>query len=356
MVHSRTSTVAGTERHILGVSRELVRLGHSVTIACPAVAEPLRQSARAEGFGVIDERAARRLRGVDVVHAHDGRSMLAAVAASAGRRVVLVRTQHFVAPASTERAGGLRVLSQLGHRALNSRAQGYVCVSDEAARAAVARGEVTGPVRVIPPGVEIPDAGTSQDALQRRRASADEPVILSAGRLDAERSFDTLIRAIGAVREALPRAQFVIAGDGEVTGELTALADRLGVAPAIRWLGWVPDLQSVLGTAHLYVNTWPAEGFGMATAEAMAAGVPVIVPSTGAAPELVAGGVGGWTVPPRDPAALAARICAVLEAPDALAHTGAQARARALERYSTVIAAAQLADLYTSLLQARSGA
>ena len=356
MVHSRTPTVAGTERHILGVSRELVRLGHSVTIACPAVAEPLRQSARAEGFGVIDERAARRQRGVDVVHAHDGRSMLAAVAATTGRRVALVRTQHFVAPASTERAGGLRVLSQLGHRALNSRADGYVCVSQEAARAAVARREVTGPIEVIGPGVEIPDDATWQRSVDRRQATAEAPVILSAGRLDAERSFDTLIHTIGPVRQALPRAQFVIAGDGEVAAELKALAESLGVAPAIRWPGWVPELQDVLGTAHLYVNTWPAEGFGMATAEAMAAGVPVIVPASGAAPELIAGGVGGWTVPPRDSAALAARICEALEASDALAHTGAQARARAAERYSAVTAAAQLADLYTSLLQARAGA
>ncbi len=353
MVHSATATVAGTERHILGLSRELRQLGHSVTIACASVAEPLREAARADGFEVISETAVRRHPAVDVLHAHDGRSMLGAVYASAGRRIVLVRTQHFVAPASTERAPVMRAISQLGHRALNSRLDGYVCVSREAARAAMARREVGLPVEVIAPGIQIPTDAEWQRSVTER-AAAGHPVVVSAGRLDHERSFETLIHAIPEIRTRHPAAEFVIAGDGEVTAELKALAQTLGVASAIRWPGWVPDLQEVLRSAHLYVNTWPAEGFGMATAEAMAAGVPVIVTSTGAAPELVADGVGGWIVPPRDPAALAAKILEALGAPDQLVQTGAQARQRATREYSVRSCARALCDFYETLLEGAS--
>jgi glycosyltransferase involved in cell wall biosynthesis len=351
MVHSRS--YAGTERHILGVARELRQLGHQVSIACPqgALAEPMRQAVRAAQFELVDEWAVRRHRAVEVIHSHDGSSTLAATSASVGRPAISVRTQHFVATASSDRAGGVRELSQLAHRVLNARLDGYICVSQAAARAAVTRGEVTGTVTVIPPGIVVPDEAWWQHSIAQRESRAD-PVIVSAGRIDRERSFETLISALPQVQRSHPGVTVIIAGAGEATAELQALAESLGVAAAVSWPGWVPDLQAVLAGAHLYVNTWPEEGFGMATAEAMAAGVPVIVPATGAAPELVADGIGGWIVPPRDPDALAAQICEVLSARDRLAATGGQGRERAAREYSVGAATAEMVSLYETLLGA----
>jgi glycosyltransferase involved in cell wall biosynthesis len=351
VVHSRA--FAGTERHILGVSREMREMGHSVLIACPGSADTFRQAASHEDFEVIHEGSVRKPRALDVVHSHDGRSTLAGAFATSGRATRFVRTQHFVHPASMDRRGLTKTISYACHRTLNARLDGYICVSREAARAAQGRGEVSAPVTVIPPGVAVPDALIWEESVAARSKVA-HPVVVSAGRLEDERSFETFIRAVALVHPVNPTCRFLIAGDGEAGHGLRALAEELGVAGVIRWLGWITDLQTVLTQAHLYVNTWPAEGFGMATAEAMAAGVPVVVPSSGAAPELVAGGVGGWTVPPRDAPALAAKMLEQLSDRNRLAEQGARARERAASLYSVASAARAICDFYEIVARAPS--
>jgi glycosyltransferase involved in cell wall biosynthesis len=346
MVHSRA--FAGTERHILGVSREMRDMGHSVVLACPASAQAYRAAAQIAGLRVITEVSARRLEGVDVIHCHDGRSTLAGALAVVGRPALFLRTQHFVHPASMDRTGMSKTLSLVGHRAINARLDGYICVSREAARSSEKRGEISAPVRVIPPGIAVPHTNTWKDSVIERSKAA-HCVVISAGRLEDERRLDTLIRAIALVLPQHPTCQLVVAGDGQATSRLRDLADDLGIAPAVRWLGWIPDLQSVLGGAHLYVNTWPAEGFGMATAEAMAAGVPVVVPTSGAAPELIAGGEGGWTFPPNDARALATLMTGLLSDRSRLAEQGERARGRAAALYSVTFAARAMCEFYETL-------
>ncbi|MDX6689266.1 MAG: hypothetical protein QOG15_723 [Solirubrobacteraceae bacterium] len=340
-----SDSFAGIERHVLNLIRELRTLGCLAELACPPTAIRLREEALAAGIPSRPSATCRPrtwlatlARDVaddppGVLHVHDGRAAVAGALLSLLAPGRLVRTQHFTHPASVERSG-LRGRASLGmHRLLNRRLDGYTAVSRIVAEGARERRE-TGhaQVVVIPPAIELPSRDAVESA-RMERAQIAYPVVAFAGRLEAERQLDVLLRAIPLVLTKLPRSHFVLAGSGAVEGQLRLLAAQLGIEQNITWTGWVPDTYAVLSRAHIYVNTWPREGFGMATAEAMALGLPVVAINAGASAEIVDPGVTGFLVSEGDSDALAAAIVRVL-ADDELASTmGHAAHLRAMSAY-----------------------
>jgi glycosyltransferase involved in cell wall biosynthesis len=157
-------------------------------------------------------------------------------------------------------------------------------------------------VTVLPnPAPAVPDA-TPRDEL-RARFGFDGPTLVFAGRLALPKSLEVGIEAAKRAGVAL-----VIAGDGPERERLEAL----GYA---RFLGPLPRAQVLelfrAGDASLLSSSW--ENFPHSVVESLAAGTPVISTAVGGVPEVVHDGENGLLVPPRDPAALAAALRAVLE-------------------------------------------
>jgi glycosyltransferase involved in cell wall biosynthesis len=339
---------AGIERHVLGLVTELRQLGCEAELACPRGARVLRREAASAG---IPQRSILAVEpgDIDIVHAHDGRSAIAGSVLSALSRTTLVRTQHFIRPASAARPGWRGDSSLLAHRLINRRLDGYVCVSNAAAEAAKQRRDTAGPALVlIPPGVRLASTEQAEQA-SIERAHAVRPVVVTCGRLERERRIDVLLDAIPLVRRGFPDCRFVIAGAGKAEVELKSRAHQLGLDGAIDWTGWLAEIGPLLSKAHVYVNTLPTEGFGMATAEAMGYGLPVIVTDTGASPELVEDKLSGRVVKALDPRDLARAIGELLEDPIRAAVIGAAARERAILRYSFRSTAVSMLDFYEQL-------
>lgn len=352
---------AGLERHALQLAVELRNLGCAASIACPPSATVLRSQARAEEIATFPSASASQktwLAGVAcgrhverpaVVHVHDGRAAIAGSVLARRAKACLVRSQHFVRPASVERGGWRGSSSQALHRALNRQVDGYVGVSQAVADAARSRGETaTALMAIIPPGVRLPSEGAVADA-RIARQQASSPVVASLGRLEPERRFDVLLDAIPKVLAAVPHCRFVIAGSGRAEPDLKSQARDLGLINAIDWTGWVPESDRVLNQSHVYVNTWPWEGFGMATAEAMGFGLPVVAVNSGASVELVEPGVTGSLTPGGDPDALAAAIIDLITDLPHAERMGDAARERALDLYGTRRTAEAMLAFYTSL-------
>jgi glycosyltransferase involved in cell wall biosynthesis len=227
---------------------------------------------------------------------------------------------------------------------------GYVAVSQTVADAARARQETGGgEVAVIAPGIELPTSDALERA-ERLRARSAQRIVAFVGRLEAERRIDVLLAAIPRVRERLPNCHFVIAGSGGAEAELKGLARELDVEGAVTWTGWVPKPDPVLASAHVYVNTLPWEGFGMAMAEAMSFGLPVIAVASGASPEMVEDGVTGILVPPGDVGALADAIVDLASDEPRAAEMGGVARDRATRKYGAAQTALETLAFYRRLL------
>src|SRR6185437_11863937 len=113
-------------------------------------------------------------------------------------------------------------------------------------------------------------------------------------------------------------------------------------------LGAVPhaEVERLLERASIVVAPCEREGFGLAAAEALAFGRPVVAAAGGALLELVAEGETGLLVPPRDAAALREAVQRLLADPELRERLGGEARARARERFGWDAVIEQTLEVY----------
>ncbi len=184
-------------------------------------------------------------------------------------------------------------------------------------------------VRVVQGGIDTqffhPD-GEQQAARHLLGLPAAGPLLLTARRLDARMGLEELLRAFALIGDE--RATLAIVGRGMLEAALRNRASELGLTDRVRFVGTVSDeeLRSWYRAADLFVlPTTAYEGFGLATAEALACGTPVLGTPVGATPELLE---------PLDPRLLAASaspedLAAGIDR--ALGLTGPDLRARSRE-------------------------
>jgi glycosyltransferase involved in cell wall biosynthesis len=132
--------------------------------------------------------------------------------------------------------------------------------------------------------------GDGKDAARGRLGVASEgPILLTVRRLEPRMGIDRLLRALPLLGR--DDVTLVVVGTGSLAGELPRLAAELGVAERVLFVGRVGDdarLADWYRAADLFVlPTTAYEGFGMATAESLASGTPVVGTAVGATPELL---------------------------------------------------------------------
>ncbi len=185
-------------------------------------------------------------------------------------------------------------------------------------------------------------------------ASGDEaappPLIGFVGRLVPIKVPHLFLEAAVQILERVPRAQFVIAGGGELRAELEAIALRPPLAGHVHFLGWRDNPAAIFADLDVLMLTSDNEGMPTAIIEAMAAGVPVVATRAGGVPGLVEHGVTGLLAPKRDARALAQACLALLEDRALARRMGEAARAAAYPRYDRSTLLATMASLYTSLV------
>ena len=169
--------------------------------------------------------------------------------------------------------------------------------------------------------------------------------VVAVGRLMAEKGFDVLIEAV-AQMDADQRPEVVIVGDGPDRALLEALALRRGINA--EFAGAVPpdEVGGWYRRARLVCVPSRREGFGMITAEALAAGRPVVATAVGAAPRFIAEGVNGCLAPPDNAEALSMALAKALQSDLA---AGSSTGAVTLAPFSPQAHASALLAIYTTL-------
>lgn len=183
----------------------------------------------------------------------------------------------------------------------------------------VARGVATNRIDVIYPGVDAawycPDPGEP-------RAAA--PTFLYVGRLKRYKGVEYALRALAAARAVRPDLRLDIAGKGDDQRRLERLAAALGLGGAVRFLGFVPDLEKrrLLRRAWAVVFPSPKEGWGITNVEAAACGTPALASDSPGLRESVQDGVTGYLVPHGNAQALSERMLALAAAPEEVERLG----------------------------------
>jgi phosphatidylinositol alpha-1,6-mannosyltransferase len=164
--------------------------------------------------------------------------------------------------------------------------------------------------------------------------------LLTVARLELHKGVDTVLGALPAILARAPDVRYAVAGAGPARERLEKLAQKVGVADRVRFLGEVGDrdLPALYNMASVYVGASrradriSVEGFGISLVEASACGLPVVAGRSGGVGDAVRDGETGLLVEPEDGAAVTEAVCHLLADPP-LAQRMAAAGRREVERY-----------------------
>ncbi|HKN97009.1 MAG TPA: glycosyltransferase family 4 protein [Pseudonocardiaceae bacterium] len=197
----------------------------------------------------------------------------------------------------------------------------------------------------LPPGVDTdrfrPDPA-ARARIRDRYHLGDRPTVVCVSRMVPRKGQDMLVRALPAVRAAVPDTVLLLVGGGPDRGRVTALARATGVADHVVVTGSVPAAELAAHYAAGDVYAMPSrtrgggldvEAFGLVYLEASATGLPVVAGRSGGAPETVRDGVTGHVVDGNHPAELADVLADLLGDPEQAAKMGEAGRQWAREAW-----------------------
>jgi glycogen(starch) synthase len=182
-----------------------------------------------------------------------------------------------------------------------------------------------------------------------------EPLIVSWGRVQYEKGFQVLARAMSMLRTRVPDVSCVIAGRGSYLPELQTQIDVEGVSDLIALPGFLGDaqLRSLVHRAGCVVIPSLYEPFGVVALEALAAGASLIVARTGGLAELIVDTDAGLTFEPGNPDDLARTVEMVLVDPDLAQQLTDNARHLIETKYAWDAVASSVVDVYAAAIDQR---
>jgi glycosyltransferase involved in cell wall biosynthesis len=207
------------------------------------------------------------------------------------------------------------------HRRALARAS-FVLVATPDAASIVPRASQS-KVRVLPFGVDQSNLVPSPDPPPRA-------TIAFVGRLEPEKGVLKLIDAFARVREEVPEATLIVAGEGPERRTLEERCSRLGLNGSVSLLGAVPHAQipALLRSSSVVCLPSDGEPYGMVVLEAMAAGRAIVTSAQGGPRFLLAHDRGDQLVARNDSDSLARALKTLLADTDRLTHVGRENRER----------------------------
>ncbi len=180
----------------------------------------------------------------------------------------------------------------------------------------------------------------------------EDPLVLCVGRLVPEKGQAVLLEAVARLAASGLDLGVVLAGEGPSRAELERLADRLGIAPRVQFLGAVgqDDIRSLYASASIFCLPSFAEGIPVVLMEAMAMGCVVISTHITGIPELISDGQDGLLVAPGRPDELAIALERLISDDALRRKLAANARDKILEDFDSKQTAAQLYELFAQRL------
>jgi glycosyltransferase involved in cell wall biosynthesis len=121
----------------------------------------------------------------------------------------------------------------------------------------------------------------------------DSFIFGSLGRLTEQKDYGTFLRAAAELLNNRQDPEFIIAGNGELQADLTALSQKLGIEDRFHFLGFRDDKKTLLKLIDVFVLSSLDEGLPIAMLEAMAMSLPVIVTKVGGIPKVIQNGENG---------------------------------------------------------------
>lgn len=178
----------------------------------------------------------------------------------------------------------------------------------------------------------IISGGLDTDYFKPSRQSARFDLIF-AGRLVPIKRVDLFLESVRLVKAIRPDISAAVVGDGPLAKDLQEVSVKMGLSENVYFAGFQADVAPWLKQARIFVLTSISEGLSLAMMEAMACGLPVVVPKIGDLGDLVVDQVNGYLTSRSDPRLIADCISKLLAEPEKLSCFSQSAR-KAAEQLS----------------------
>ncbi len=351
--------VAGAERHLLLLLPALRTLDvHSTLLVLAEPGKPMDDYAdmaaaadipfqRETIHGHADFSLPGRLRAAlrtlepDVVHTHLLHADLYGVPLAKSLGLKAVTSRH------NDNAFRRKVPMRALHYGLWRLTDAGIAISDALARFCIdVEGAPRDRIHTVYYGIDAAPQNTRAELRAELGLPPDAVLVGMVCRLIEQKGVAYGIRAFRRIAARYPNAHLVIAGDGPLRAELEAEATDFRA----HFLGWREDASAVFGALDVMLMPSLWEGFGLVMLEAMAQAVPIIGSAVSAIPEVIVDGETGLLATPRDDAALAEALDALLADPPRRATMGDAARARLRTHFSVGAMARATDDIYRAVL------
>jgi glycosyltransferase involved in cell wall biosynthesis len=209
----------------------------------------------------------------------------------------------------------------------------------------------TGSIGVDPDRIQIIPNGVNTRHFVPPADGDRDRVILYVGTLIERKGLKHLVGAMPAMLQSFPDHRLVLVGEGPEAPHLKQLADELGIAERVRFVGFLPpdQVRGWMQRARVLILPSLEEGMGVVLLEALACGTPVVGSRVDGIQEVITSDV-GRLVPPADSAALAEAITSVIGDSQRWAVLSRNARQRAVAHYDWDHIARQFVDMYASMI------
>ncbi len=189
---------------------------------------------------------------------------------------------------------------------------------------------------MIPNSVRFEHSQPVGPGLVPAHLESANPVFLSVGRLERNKGFHILLRALGQSKGLPANWKLVIAGAGSMKTELSEIANSLGIEKHVLFAGEVApeELEGLYHCANLFIHPSLYEGSSIVTLEAMIHRLPIIATTVGGLPDKVRPDQNGWLVPPADSSALSKTILHACSVQDRWKEMGKSSEVIVREQFS----------------------
>ena len=336
----------GGEKHLVDLSREMIKRGHEIFVALRPTNEwqsrlsflpagNIMHASIRNSFGIFSAQKIANLvreKNIEIIHAHLARDYIpASLVCRMTQNTKFVLTRHVLFPMKPFHRFALQNVAKV------------IAVSS----AVVANLQKIFPkekVICIPNGIDIENYKADGEKLREEfrflhNISFDSKVVGTIGELKVLKGQRDFILAAQIIAQKFPEAFFVVVGKDnsvkqEFRQELKRLVKVFNLENRFLWLNWVEDTAPLLAALDVFVSASHSESFGLALLEAMAGASAIVATETEGAKELIENETTGKLVAIKEPIQLAEAVGTFLQDKNLRQTLGKNAQEVAREKFS----------------------